>query len=143
MKKENKYKISVTGKIKYDNEDCGETKEEGDGIYEELLGCHILRYDVTEAKSRIPTHNEIAIQEGLIVVKKTGAVNTVMRFREGEEERAKYITGQGALDFTIKCSGVNFKISDQRIMASIEYSMWQCDEKISENRILIRAQEII
>lgn len=143
MKSEKKYKITVTGKIKYDAGDSGETREEAVAVYENVLGCDILKYDTKDDASRIPTHNEIAMQDGLIVVKKTGAVNTVMRFREGSEEHAKYITGQGGFDFTVKCSKVNFKISDERIMASIEYSMWQCDEKISDNRILIRAQEII
>lgn len=140
MKNEANAKITVTGRITYEANDSGETKEESTAVYTKSAGRHILKYDTNDKESRIPTHNEITLEEGLIVVKKTGAVNTVMRFKEGSEEYSRYITGHGAFEFTLKCSKINCKISDQRIMASIDYSMWQCDDKISDNQILIRAE---
>lgn len=117
-------------------EDREEIRTCGRGTYCRSAGGGMLSYvECTEDGGRVG--NELSLQAGSAVLRRSGAVCARMSFVEGETTAFSYGTPYGELRFQVQTRSLRMRATSAGVLVRIVYTVLQAGVPVSDNRLTI------
>lgn len=111
-------RVTITGTQTMDGETMSTTAH-ADGTYMKENGTHYITYhEVTEDG---PITSCVEVSDDLVIVRKTGVIETVMDFIPGEVSPFVYTTPQGNIGFVARCSRIKYNDDDLAFSVNLDY----------------------
>lgn len=99
---------------------------------------HFLVYDEVAEGVTEPTHNMVKIRDGLMEVRKRGAINTHMVFEKGKKTLTFYKLPFGNMEMEISSSRVNVQEEEELIEIHANYLLGMQGSTVADCSMNIR-----
>lgn len=136
-----KVQISIFGKQYMDGQN-DETKTKTQGCYEKKNMLHKVTYDEYSEEGTI-IHNTLGISDKAIQIKKEGAMEGVLLFKNGARGKIEYQMPYGRLSMENHCQSITVKEFKEGVTALLKYDLCTDGEVLShcETEIKIRKKK--
>lgn len=109
------------------------------GEFSEVGNTYVLRYDEISEDGDV-TKTLIKLSDKGIEVVKRGNTNSKMEFLGGEVTESDYETIYGTLQMAIQTHSVGFEMTEENVIAEVDYLLYLNGQMISRNFLQIEAK---
>ena len=134
----NTTKIKLTTVQKYEDH---ENRDEMliDAIVAERNGSSYIKFDQVDTNYNVTINNLVKFKDGVVTVKRTGALSSTMVFDKEKPYSTEYETPYGSLDINVKVQEIKAEILQDHVNLMISYEMIMQGKKISDNIYFIES----
>ena len=100
--------------------------------YSEKDGRHYILYEEIPEGTEPPVKSTVIIRDGLLEIRRSGAVRSHMVFESGKTHIADYVTPYGTLQLEIFTNVLDVSASDTGIEALLEYTLASGGQPLSD-----------
>lgn len=115
--------LTIDGVQRFQNEAPETTKLVTDGTLRTENGAVLLSYTESELTGMSGTQTTFRIEPERVTLTRTGAVQSVMVFAVGEEDRSLYDVGVGALMITVRTERISSNIDENGGTLEVAYAI--------------------
>lgn len=115
--------LTIDGVQRFQNEAPETTKLVTDGTLRTENGAVLLSYAESELTGMSGTQTTFRIEPERVTLTRTGAVQSVMVFAVGEEDRSLYDVGVGALMITVRTERISSNIDENGGTLEVAYAI--------------------
>ena len=115
--------LTIDGVQRFQNEAPETTKLVTDGTLRTENGAVLLSYAESELTGMSGTQTTFRIEPERVTLTRTGAVQSVMVFALGEEDRSLYDVGVGALMITVRTERISSNIDENGGTLEVAYAI--------------------
>ena len=115
--------LTIDGVQRFQNEAPETTKLVTDGTLRTENGAVLLSYAESELTGMSCTQTTFRIEPERVTLTRTGAVQSVMVFAVGEEDRSLYDVGVGALMITVRTERISSNIDENGGTLEVAYAI--------------------
>lgn len=115
--------LTIDGVQRFQNEVPETTKLVTDGTLRTENGAVLLSYAESELTGMSGTQTTFRIEPERVTLTRTGAVQSVMVFAVGEEDRSLYDVGVGALMITVRTERISSNIDENGGTLEVAYAI--------------------
>ena len=115
--------LTIDGVQRFQNEAPETTKLVTDGTLRTENGAVFLSYAESELTGMSGTQTTFRIEPERVTLTRTGAVQSVMVFAVGEEDRSLYDVGVGALMITVRTERISSNIDENGGTLEVAYAI--------------------
>ena len=112
------------------------------GEYYNKNGKHYIMYEEIDDDSNAVTKNLLKVWDGMVEIKKTGAVTTTMTFETEKINKTYYSTPFGNLQIEIETKSVDVAVADTNMDIDIKYSLAINKQFTMDSRIQLNIKEL-
>lgn len=112
------------------------------GEYYNKNGKHYIIYEEVDDDSNAVTKNLLKVWDGMVEIKKTGAITTTMTFETEKINKTYYSTPFGNLQIEIETKSVDVDVADTNMDIDIKYSLAINKQFTMDSRIQLNIKEI-
>ncbi len=136
-----KVQISILGKQYMDGQN-DKSRTDAQGLYEKKNMLHKVTYDEYSEEGAI-IHNTLGISDKAIQIKKEGAMEGVLLFKNGARGKIEYQTPYGRLSMENHCQNITVKEFEEGVTALLKYDLCTGGDVLShcETEIEIRKEK--
>lgn len=130
--------ITVTGTLTDEEGHETSTETRVQGQYFFRGECRYLLYKEPDPSSETDTDNILKIRDGLVELRRSGAIRSRMLFETGKTHTAVYMTPYGSLPLEVRTEEIRCFWSDNIGSLSLCYCLLSEGILLSQNRISIK-----
>ena len=104
------------------------------GHLAERNGSTYITFKQTDPDANITVDNRVKIKKGVVSIKRSGAVDSMMIFDEENPYTTYYETPYGHLNLYVTTYKVEHEVSEQGFKLHVHYEMKMQGKKVSDNR---------
>lgn len=115
--------LTIDGVQRFQGEEPETTKLVTDGTLRMEDGAVLLSYAESELTGMRGTQTTFRIEKNRVTLTRTGAVESVMVFAEGEEDHSLYDVGVGALMITVRTERLHADMDENGGVLEVAYAI--------------------
>lgn len=115
--------LTIVGTQYFSGEEPESVKLVTDGTMEETADAILLSYEESELTGLSGTHTVFRVEEGRVILTRTGTLESQMVFVPGEEDRSLYDMGGGALMICVRTEHIQSEFTEAGGRLKVSYAI--------------------
>ena len=113
-----------------------------EGYWVERNGSLYITFEQRDEENHLKVNNRVKIKNGVVTIKRSGDVASMMIFDQANPYTTYYETPYGHLNLYVTTHAIEHTLSEQGFKLYIDYEMNMQGKKVSDNRYCLESIEV-